>query len=71
MLRTTLYLPVSCIMFLNVTDTMVMDNQGIQTNEERISTFAKRDILIHQVRIGIENKSRRRLASSLSDERQL
>ncbi|MGN7513958.1 MAG: hypothetical protein ACTHOM_06240 [Allomuricauda sp.] len=71
MLRTTLYLPVLCIMFLNVTDTMVMDNPSIRTKKERVSTITKRKSLIHQVRIGIENKSRRRLASSLSDERQL
>ena len=69
MLRTTLYLPVFCIMFLNVTDKMVMDNYSLQTKKERISTFTNRNILIHRVSIGIENKSHRRLASSYSDER--
>ena len=71
MLRTTLYLPVLCVLFLNVTDTMVKGNQGIQTKKERVSAITRKNILIRQVRIGIENKSRRRLANSLSDERQL
>ena len=46
-----------------------MDNYGLQAKKERISTFTNRNILIDRVRIGIENKSHRRLASSYSDER--
>ncbi|WP_182835525.1 hypothetical protein [Flagellimonas lutimaris] len=58
-------------MFLNINDEKAAENHYIKKKEERLSTISKKNILIHQVRIGIENKSRRRLANSLNDERQL
>ncbi len=67
----TFYLPVLFIMFLNVTDKTAINNHSIQTEKKSISTIGKKNILSHQVRIGIENKIRKRLANSLSDERQL
>ncbi len=70
-LRITYYLPILCFLFLNINDKIVEDNHYIKKNEERLFTISKKNVLIHQVRIGIENQSRRRLANSLNDERQL
>lgn len=70
-LRITYYLPILCFLFLNINDENATDNHFIKKNEERLPAIAKSNTILHQVRIGIENKSRRRLASSLSDERQL
>jgi len=50
---------------------MAKDNHYIKKNGETLATTSKKNTLIHQVRIGIENQSRRRLANSLNDERQL
>jgi len=71
MLRITAYLPILCFLFLNINDKMAKDNHYIKKNGETLATTSKKNTLIHQVRIGIENQSRRRLANSLNDERQL
>jgi hypothetical protein len=50
---------------------MAKDNHYIDNNETRIFVISEKNILSQQIRIGIKNKSRRRLANSLNDERQL
>ena len=71
MLRITSYLSILCFLILNINDEMAKDNHYIENNETRIFVISEKNILSQQIRIGIKNKSRRRLANSLNDERQL
>lgn len=50
---------------------MAEDNHYIDHNKTRIFVISEKNILSQQIRIGIKNKSLRRLENSLNDERQL
>lgn len=50
---------------------MAKDNHYIDNNKTKISAISEKNILNQHIRIGIRNKSLRRLENSVNDERQL